>query len=105
MEANPHPNSPLGNSSQKKCPHCGQWTVWNLRAEDRCTHCGHLLSTHIQEKEARAERILTAPSGLFPVKESDGLLLKIGKRSLNIAHIVFTAIMSFVVWVITFVAG
>lgn len=105
METNQHPSQPSGNASQKKCAHCGQWTVWHLQAEDRCTHCGHLLSTHIQEREARAERILAAPAGLFPVKEGDGIFLRLGKQTINVAHMVFTAIVGAVIWFITVVVA
>lgn len=76
-----------------------------MQAEDRCAHCGALLSTHIQEKEARAERILAAPTGLFPVKKTDGPFLKVGKQTLNIAHMVFTAVVGAVMWFITVVVA
>lgn len=105
METNPHPRPLSASASQKKCPQCGEWTIWQLQAEDRCTHCGALLSTHIQEKEARAQRILTAPTGLFPVNETDGALLKAGKRVLNLSHMVFTAVVGAVIWFITVVVA
>ena len=91
--------------SQKKCPHCGQWTVWNQGMDDTCSHCGHLLSTHLREKEARAKRIYEAPKGLFPVQATDGLFLRIGKQTLNVTHIAFMALVSFVMWFVTVVAS
>lgn len=91
------------NRSQKKCRECGEWTHYSMQPEDVCEHCGTLLSTHKQEMEARADKIKNAPKGLFPVNESDSVILKAGKFSINAAHVVFTAIVSFVVWFITFV--
>jgi hypothetical protein len=43
------------------------------------------------------------PKGLFQVKEHDALLIKMGKYSINTIHVIFTAIVSFIVWFITFV--
>lgn len=99
-------NSP-GNKkvSQKKCPACGQWTEWHMQAEDCCSHCGQLLSTHIQEKEQRAEKIKNAPTGLFPILETDAGFVKAGKQIANFGHMIFTAFVAFMVWLITVVAG
>lgn len=102
-------NTPLGTTnsqtSEKKCPHCGKWTKWKLQAEDVCEHCGQLLSTHIQEKHERGEKIKNAPTGLFPIQTTDKPIVKFGKYSINFGHMLFTAFMSFVVWLITFIAG
>ena len=76
-----------------------------MQAEDTCEHCGQLLSTHIQEKEQRAEKIKNAPSGLFPIHATDGAIIKLGKHTLNIGHMLFTAFMGFMVWMITVIAG
>lgn len=35
-----------------KCPHCGQWTIWQGELHDRCRHCNKLLE---QEKISRME--------------------------------------------------
>lgn len=91
--------------SEKKCPSCGKWTIWNQGKEDLCAYCGALLSDFEQKKEERGEKIRTAPSGLFPVKQYDPLLIKLGKYTINIIHLIFTAVMSFIVWLITFVAA
>jgi uncharacterized membrane protein YvbJ len=92
-------------ASEKKCPTCGKWTVWNQDKEDLCTHCGVLLSDFEQKKEERGEKIRTAPAGIFPVKHNEPLFLKWGKYTINTAHLIFTAVMSFIVWLITFVAA
>ena len=105
MESKSASGSLPGKSSQKKCPQCGEWTVWSLSVNDVCTHCGHPLSTHMREKEQRAERILAAPTGLFPINGNDGLFLRFGKRSLNIAHVIFTATVGAVIWFITVVVA
>lgn len=105
MEANSTSGPLAGKISQKKCPHCGEWTVWQVGADDVCTHCGQLLSTHLREKEARAKRILATPTGIFPINETDGLFLKVGKRTLNYAHVAFMAVVGFVMWFITVVVS
>lgn len=76
-----------------------------MQANDTCEHCGQLLSTHIQEQEERAEKIKNAPSGLFPVEPGDNVILKMGKHTANFGYMLFTAFMSFVVWMITVIAG
>lgn len=91
------------NQSEKKCTSCGKWTRWSRQQDDVCEHCGAELSTHLKEKEARAERMKSYPKGLFPVKEHDAVLIKMGKYSINTIHVIFTAIVSFIVWFITFV--
>lgn len=48
---------------------------------------------------------MAAPAGLFPVKEGDGILLRVGKQTINVTHMVFTAIVGAVMWFITVVAG
>lgn len=95
----------MAHTSEKKCPHCGSWTKWQLQANDVCEHCGQLLSSHIQEKEERAEKIKGAPMGLFPIRATDKPIVKLGKYTINLGHMIFTAFMSFVVWLITFIAG
>jgi hypothetical protein len=92
-------------ASEKKCPSCGKWTISNQGMQDLCVHCGALLSDFEQKKEIRAEKIRTAPAGLFPIKQTDLPLLKLGKYTINIIHLIFTAVMSFIVWLITFVAA
>lgn len=105
MEADTHKNPHPDKISEKKCPHCGEWTNWRMQAEDVCGHCGQLLWNHIQEKEERADRILSAPTGLFPVNPNDGMLLKLGKRTVNMAHVAFTAVVGFIIWFITIVVA
>jgi len=76
-----------------------------MQAEDVCDHCGQLLWTHKQEKEERADRILAAPTGLFPVNPDDGMLLRVGKQTINMAHVAFTAVVGFIIWFITIVVA
>lgn len=92
-------------ASEKKCPVCGNWSVWNMKKDDLCSHCGTALSDYERKKELRGEKMRATPSGLFPVNPNDRLLLKMGKYTLNGIHIIFTAIVSFIVWLITFVAA
>ena len=92
-------------ASEKKCSSCGKWTLWNKGKEDLCAHCGALLSDFEQKKEERGEKIRSAPVGLFPIKHNEPLFLKLGKYTINTAHLIFTAVMSFIVWLITFVAA
>ncbi len=95
----------MKQTSEKKCPSCGDWTPWNREKEDVCLHCGAALSDFEQKKQAREEKMRAAPTGLFPVNPTDGVFIKAGKYTINTLNFVFTAIVSFIVWLITFVAA
>jgi len=105
MESNNNPRSESGHASEKICPNCKKWTHYTLQADDVCEHCGQLLSTYKQEKEERGERIKSTPLGLFTIEKTDVAFVKYGKYVANLGYAVFTAFVSFMVWLITFVAG
>jgi len=105
MESNNDLGSKSGHASEKICPHCKKWTHYTLQAEDVCEHCGQLLSTYQQEKVERGERIKSTPLGLFTIEKTDGTFVKYVKYVANFGYAIFTAFMSFVVWLITVIAG
>jgi transcription initiation factor TFIIIB Brf1 subunit/transcription initiation factor TFIIB len=95
---------------QKKCPNCGQWTVWNQSVEDICQHCGAVLDEEglrrraqkEEEKEKQAERFNLVMIEIYP---TDGPFTVFYKRIIQAFQITFMAILSFIIWLVTILAG
>lgn len=83
--------------SEKKCPACGQWTVWKKQLDDRCQHCDTLLQPHaIIEKEAREEREQKeAEHDFFRIRHDDGVGMKALRRTAWVGHVLYAAIVWF----------
>ena len=86
----------------KKCPHCGQWSTWNLHYNDRCTHCGELLdpqayksALHHAEEERKAEK---APKVFIQTNPTDSTFTRLWKYAVLSGQVLFAAIISFFVW-------
>ncbi len=84
-------------SSEKKCPHCGQWTSWNQRPEDTCTHCGGVLDPRtVQQKEDRiARERKQVEDSFFTEKPDDNLPMKAVRKVAFVAHAIYAAIVWF----------
>lgn len=81
-------------SSEKKCPHCGQWTAWNRRPDDRCTHCHGVLDPRAVEERA-AEAAMAeeqTANSFFTVKPDDGLPMIALRKLAFVAHAIYAAI-------------
>lgn len=68
-----------------KCPHCGEWTLWNGEIDDRCLYCDGFLEpkrfSREVEKKIRKE-VLKEEDYLF-IKPGDGPFTKAVKSFLN----------------------
>jgi hypothetical protein len=85
-----------------KCPHCGKWTTWNCRIDDKCQECGEYLEphrfSHAAEKKARKED--NKKTEYFAIKATDGPLTQEVKGFLQaFGWIVFYSEMAFYIGV------
>jgi hypothetical protein len=97
------------NANTKKCPHCGQWSTWNLHHEDRCTHCGELIDPQAYqsvlrraEEEHKQEK---APKVFIQIYPSDGTFTRLWKYAVLSGQMLFAAIISFFIWLGVALAG
>ncbi|MFI5136900.1 MAG: hypothetical protein ACHQIM_03675 [Sphingobacteriales bacterium] len=68
-----------------KCPHCGEWTLWNGDVDDRCLFCGEFLEPKrfSREVEKQVNRELLKENDYFFIKPGDGDLTRWFKSILN----------------------
>ena len=94
-------------ASEKKCPHCGQWTEWNVSMEDRCQHCNeYLMARERADDEARVERIRKDKEKfMFTVKPTDGPLMRIARRVGYVFYVIYIAILSLITWILFWLPG
>jgi hypothetical protein len=95
---------------QKKCHSCGQWSVWTHHNSDLCIHCGQLLDKEAlmmetKKNESDAIQVKKIENSFLTIKASDNLPTVFIKRIANIANAIFIAIMAFLVWFTTAIAG
>lgn len=94
--------------SSKKCPHCGFWSNWQQRADDRCERCGLLLDAprlrSEQKREAQAQEPLPAFLQIA-LSPDDGPLLRFFKHVVRGGQLAFGALVSFLLWLVTILAG
>jgi hypothetical protein len=95
--------------SSKKCPQCGEWSDWNGLVTDVCQHCGTLLSDKSSlSAAARAEEQQEKKEfeiGLISIHPGDSWPVVIAKRLVQAIQISFAAIVSFLIWFLTMLAG
>ena len=98
------------NTSSRKCPTCSQWSAWKQNPEDHCEHCGAILdpqglkARHQQEEEdfRQKQNINIALIEIFPY---DSTLTRFWKRIVQGLQISLMAIISFIIWLVTVLAG
>ena len=68
-----------------KCPHCGEWTLWNGDIDDRCLFCDEFLEPQrfSREVEKKINQDLLKENDYFFIKPTDGLIKRLCKRFLN----------------------
>jgi len=68
-----------------KCPHCGEWTMWNGHVDDRCLNCSEFLEPQrfSREVEKKISRELIKENDYFFIRPEDGLLKRWCKGFLN----------------------
>ncbi|WP_146153626.1 hypothetical protein [Adhaeribacter arboris] len=97
--------------STKKCKNCGNWSPWNQQINDTCHFCGHLLDEEAflaqakAEAEANEKKPYQINIDLIKIYPTDSFLVKIGKRMVQAVQISFVAILSFILWFLTMLAG
>ncbi len=93
--------------SQKKCPHCGQWSNWSNNINDRCENCGKPLAQEEldREKKRADEKEKNEKDWMFYINPNDSELVKFFKKTGNLFYTVFMAIMSFIMWLIAALPG
>ena len=93
----------------KKCQHCGEWSEWKQQPTDTCQYCGALLDDRTLLREAAREAELKKKKGIaidiIQIYPTDSFLVKIGKRLIQAIQISFIAIVSFIIWFLTMLAG
>lgn len=92
---------------QKKCPHCGEWSSWNMNLTDRCEHCGQPLGgKDLKNQERREqEQLKNTEDWLFAIKKTDSPFVVSLKKIGNFFYTVFMAIISFILWLIAALPG
>lgn len=101
-------DAPAPLSSTKKCPHCGQWTRWQQQPDDRCEHCQQVLEPHRVASEQARQALADRPDPSFvfiSINPDDPLPLRLLKYMIRGGQMFFAAIVAFVVWVVTVIAG
>ena len=75
----------MGQVREIKCPHCGEWTLWNGDIDDRCLYCGEFLEPQrfSREVEKKINRELIKENDYFFIKPTDGLIKRLSKSLLN----------------------
>jgi len=96
--------------STRKCPACGQWSNWSQNPDDKCEHCGSILdpqglrARQLQEEEAlRQKKNLNI--ALIEIYPYDSSLTRFGKRIVQGFQLTLMGIISFIIWVVTVLAG
>lgn len=96
----------LSETSEKKCPRCGQWTTWSKQPDDHCIHCGfELMAETIEKEKLRKERFYQKPGGLITIKGTEPGWIQGIYRAINFVYVIFVGIMAAIVWFITSVVS
>ena len=97
-----------------KCPHCGEWTLWNGGIDDRCLYCDGFLETRklSREVEKKARRQYMADEDHFAIKPDDSDLTRWAKQLGNsfrwaffYIEIAFFIFVTLIIVVISFLPG
>ena len=95
--------------SSKKCPECGEWSDWNQQISDTCQHCGALLSQQeflrVAAREAAQQEKKGFEVGLISIHPNDSWPVVALKRLVQAIQISFVAVVSFIIWLLTMLAG
>ena len=93
--------------SEKRCPHCGEWSVWTQKLEDPCQHCGKPLGgAELKERKKKIRLALEdQKKWVFYIREEDGPVLRAFKKVANFFYFIFMLIIGFIVWLIAMLPG
>lgn len=99
---------PLPPHATKKCPHCQQWTPWQQQPSDCCVHCGQVLEPYRVASDQEREKLEQVPNSqlmLIEIKPEDGAVVTFFKYIIRGGQMAFAAIVAFVIWFLTTLAG
>ena len=95
--------------SSKKCLYCGEWSVWKQEATDTCEHCGALLDDEKLLRTAAREAAKNEKKGfeldIIEIYPTDSGFVVFYKRVIQALQYSFIAIVSFILWFLTMLAG
>jgi phage FluMu protein Com len=93
--------------TEKKCPHCGIWTQWEKQPTDRCTDCNQLLDeiTLIEKTEREQRELVYQENDFLRIRETDGLGMRIVRKTAWFFHFIFAAITWLFLWTVTTFSG
>lgn len=68
-----------------KCPHCGEWSLWNGDIDDRCLYCDGFLEPRrfSREVEKKVRREVIKENDYFFIKPGDGEFKRVVKTFFN----------------------
>ena len=68
-----------------KCPHCGEWTMWQGEVDDRCLFCDEFIEPNrfSREVEKKVNKQLQKEDDYLFVDSGDGTVKQWFKRWLN----------------------
>ncbi|WP_194776711.1 hypothetical protein [Pararhodonellum marinum] len=92
---------------EKKCPHCGEWSSWNLNSRDTCDHCGKTLGVKdLKYEEQRAsDKKVNEENWIFYIKEDDNEFVKLLKKIGNVFYVIYMSIVTFLAWLVAALPG
>jgi hypothetical protein len=93
--------------TEKKCPYCGIWTEWQIQPTDRCISCNQLLDeiALLEKSEREKSEIIYQENDFLRIKETDGLGMRIVRKTAWIFHVIFAAIIWAFLWTVTTFSG
>ncbi|AHJ98096.1 hypothetical protein [Hymenobacter swuensis] len=95
-------------TATKKCPACGYWSNWQQLTTDQCERCGQLLDPQRLRSEQAREALAQRPVSslmLIEIRPDDKPLVRFFKYLIRGGQLAFGALMAFVLWLITLLAG
>lgn len=112
-EIKPHKSEAMEGpvNLEKKCPHCGEWTLWTGDMNDKCTHCHEeLLKEENQALKVKEEKMRKLEYNFkekfpFVVKEDDNMAVKAIKQVGYGIYFIFMSIMVTLLWIIFWLAS
>lgn len=93
--------------TEKKCPHCGNWTTWKKQPGDRCSSCQGLLDPKaFEDKQKREEKERAfKENDFFRVRETDNFLMVTVRKVGWVLHAIFAFITWAFLWFVTTFSG
>ena len=93
--------------TEKKCPHCEIWTKWEKQPTDRCGSCNEVLDkvALVEKTEREENERIVIENDFLRVKETDGLGMRMVRKTAWVFHVIFAAITWAFLWMVTTFSG